>query len=99
MYMFPGLLPGQEYCIHFDISNAPNAGELIFTPQDVPFDMDEVNDSDADVQTGDAGCYILNPLEYNPDVDAGVYYDADGDFIPDSPDGNMGIRPSRVYLL
>ena len=93
MYMFSGLLPGQEYCINFDLSGAPNAADLIFTPQNVPFDMDEVNDSDADVQTGDAGCYILNPLEYNADVDAGAYYDADGDLIPDAPDGNMQLDP------
>ena len=93
MYMFPGLLPGQEYCINFDISNAPNAADLIFTPQDVPYNMDEVNDSDANPQTGDAGCYTLAPLEYNEDVDAGVYYDADGDFIPDSPDGNTELDP------
>ena len=98
MYMFPGLLPNEEYCIHFDLTNAPNTTNLVFTSQNVPDNMDEVNDSDADPQTGNAGCYMLNPLEYNPNVDAGVYSDKDGDFIPDMMDPDMNNLDPQGYI-
>ena len=98
MYMFSGLLPNQEYCINFDLSTSSNAANLIFTPKDVPNNNNEPNDSDADPQTGDAGCYTPNPKEYIETVDAGIFSDKDGDKIPDMMDPDMNELDPQGYI-
>jgi hypothetical protein len=98
MYMFPGLLPNEQYCITFDKGTAANPQNLIYTPQDVPNNGNEPNDSDANVVSGDAGCYTPMPLENIDIVDAGIYSDKDGDFIPDMMDPDMGVADPQGYV-
>ncbi len=81
-YQFTGLNPDEQYYISFTL---PSGYE--FTKQNVG--IDESEESDANVLTGNTSCITLNSGEYNHTIDAGMYQPASiGDFVWEDINGD-----------
>ncbi|MCR9098370.1 MAG: HYR domain-containing protein, partial [bacterium] len=87
-YLFE-LVLGGEYCLEISFEGLDNGEDYVLTIPDV--EGNTLDGQDSDYSLEGQQCFTLEPgAASSYDVNAGVFLDADGDYIPDVNDPDVG---------
>ena len=81
--------PNGSYAMYFDYSGIPGNSGLRWTIPNIELNTLDNQDSDVAMNSGFTGCFdVTNTSAGNVTLDAGLFPDADGDYIADCFDSN-----------